>query len=247
MDRALVVDWKSQGTVGLFGLLCVFGLNRSGLDVWTSAQFYDLVSSSFPLRDGYFYSEILHTRLKYVSTTIWLLMLLCSLVFAAMNRLNVRSKFAPGGWTQSAIKYILIASVTCAGLVAWLKSLSAHSCPWDLTAFGGSSGFFYLGSSLSDLTLNMGPGKCFPSGHASVGWMWIGLLFVPSQSKAMAWIKRAMLLLAFLVSVTQVVRGAHFPSHVLMTAVICWVSSALIYHAYPWLFKTNTQVSRSVI
>lgn len=237
MAKVQIHDWKLQGTVGLMGLLTVFGLNRSGLDVWASAQFYDFVSRSFPLRDQYLYSDFLHSGLKNLSTGIWLILLLSCLVWPLIKRLGKQYRLSPSAHTQSMWMYMLVSSSLCASLVAWLKSLSAHSCPWDLTSFGGSSSFFYLGASLADLNLNLGPGKCFPSGHASVGWMWVGLMFVPAYSKGLVLLRWAAIGLAMLVSVTQVVRGAHFPSHVLMTAVICWVSAALVYHAYPWVFK----------
>lgn len=247
MDKVLIQDWKLQGVIAMLGLLAVFALNRSGLDVWASSQFYDFVSSSFPLRDRYLYSDFMHTGLKYFSTGVWIGLLLTCLGIAVNKlvgkRFDVPLQFDISQRTQSALIFMLIASSICASLVAWLKSQSAHSCPWDLTAFGGSSSFFYLGASLADLTLNMGPGKCFPSGHASVGWMWVGLFFVPGSSRWLSLLKWATLGLAFLVSVTQVVRGAHFPSHVIMTAVICWVSTALVFHARPWAFKPRVQVS----
>lgn len=243
MGKAWMTGWKPQSVIGFMGLSAVFALNRSGLDLWASAQFYDWVSSSFPLRDEYLYSEVLHSTLKTLSVVAWLLLFVVCMGMYASSRVGLQWKVLKVPRLQSGLKFILASSLLCAGLVAWLKSLSAHSCPWDLAAFGGTSGFFYLGASIPDFTLNLGPGKCFPSGHASVGWMWVGLLFITSSSRGLTIFKWLVIALSVLVSVTQVARGAHFPSHVLMTAVICWVSSALVYHAIPWAFKSESQLS----
>jgi membrane-associated PAP2 superfamily phosphatase len=248
MGQALVKDWKLQSLIGLLGLALVFVLNRSGMDLALSLHFYDVGSASFPLRDEYLYSEVLHTGLKNFSVLIWLILLLaCALMFV-MTRMGRSSKLVLSGALISVLNYILVSSFVCASLVAWLKSQSAHSCPWDLTAFGGEFDFFYLGADWSLLGLESGPGKCFPSGHASVGWMWVGVLLVPSPAEGaarrfMVCLKLAVIAMSLTVSITQLVRGAHFVSHVLMTAVICWGVAVLVYQLRPWLFKKGIQAS----
>jgi membrane-associated PAP2 superfamily phosphatase len=37
--------------------------------------------------------------------------------------------------------------------------------------------------------------------------------------------------IGFVLGVTQLLRGAHFPSHSLWTAWICWTLSALLWHS----------------
>lgn len=248
MKKALIQDWKLQSVIGILGLALVFVLNRSGLDIWLSSYFFDVSLAAFPLRDEYLYSEVLHTGLKNFSVLIWLMLLLACILIAVISRMGRRSKLALSASQISVLNYILVSSLIGACLVAWLKSQSAHSCPWDLSSFGGEFDFFYIGANLSLGGLESGPGKCFPSGHASVGWMWVGVFLVPSLSdgaarRFMVFLKLAVIAMSLAVSITQIVRGAHFVSHVVMTAVICWSIAVLTYQLYPWSFKSRTQAS----
>ncbi len=61
-------------------------------------------------------------------------------------------------------------------VVGVLKSISHHSCPWDLVEYGGRSVSYPL---FSAVPADSGPGRCFPGGHASSGFMVMGL-FLPS-------------------------------------------------------------------
>jgi membrane-associated PAP2 superfamily phosphatase len=105
--------------------------------------------------------------------------------------------------------------------VSALKAISATSCPWDLTVFGG------VARLVSHWTAagggDGGPGHCFPAGHASAGFMFIGGYFVFASDApriARAWLLSA-LTAGFVLGGAQQLRGAHFMSHTLWTAWIC--------------------------
>ena len=57
-------------------------------------------------------------------------------------------------------------------VVGALKSMSHHSCPWDLVEYGGKAVSYPL---FSAIPADSGPGRCFPGGHASSGFMVMGL------------------------------------------------------------------------
>ena len=59
--------------------------------------------------------------------------------------------------------------------VPTLKRSATTSCPWDLAAFGSSARYVsHWDWGVPDL----GPGHCFPSGHAVAGFAFIALYFV---------------------------------------------------------------------
>ncbi|WP_413761046.1 phosphatase PAP2 family protein, partial [Vibrio vulnificus] len=85
-----------------------------------------------------------------------------------------------------------------------------HSCPWDLKLYGGTADYFRLFQN-TRVVANPGPGKCFPSGHASTAFMWIVLLYSP-----MPWLRQhrstmtiAVLLMGGLAGGVQIAKGAH--------------------------------------
>lgn len=114
-------------------------------------------------------------------------------------------------------------------LVTALKHASATSCPWDLQAFGGTArhlSHWRWGQS------DGGPGRCFPAGHASAAFGFVAGYFALRLARpraARAWLAAALLAgLAF--GLVQQWRGAHFASHTLWTAWLCW-TFALACHS----------------
>ena len=65
---------------------------------------------------------------------------------------------------------------------------------------------------------------CFPAGHASAGYAWMALYFFFLATRPQwRWLGLAVgIVLGLLFGVVQQLRGAHFLSHDLWTAVICW-------------------------
>lgn len=73
-----------------------------------------------------------------------------------------------------------------------------------------------------------GPGHCFPAGHAVAAYAFLGMYFLwrgHDVSRARAWLL-AVLAVGALFGFGQLVRGAHYPSHTLWSAWICWVICA---------------------
>ena len=105
-------------------------------------------------------------------------------------------------------------------LVPAAKRFSASSCPWDLSLFGGSALYAPHWSRWVD----GGPGHCFPSGHAVAAFAFLPLYFQwraqrPALARA---ILAASLGVGALFGYAQVARGAHFASHIIWSAWLCW-------------------------
>jgi membrane-associated PAP2 superfamily phosphatase len=116
-----------------------------------------------------------------------------------------------------------------------IKFYSLTSCPWDLAQFGGVATYV---SHWSWGVGDGGPGRCFPGGHASAGYAFFALampgLFSDSPAARQTG-KRlfvAVFLFGLICGASQVLRGAHYPSHGLWTGLICWVVAAVNH----WLF-----------
>jgi membrane-associated PAP2 superfamily phosphatase len=117
---------------------------------------------------------------------------------------------AGGAYRRGALHMAAIAIA-----VNLLREWSPYSCPWDLPAFGGSA---------------PDTGRCLPAAHPLTGFAWFGLYEVLRNGKVRA--ARVVLAGACVVGVlagaVQVARGAHFVSHVLWTAGICWLLALLL-------------------
>jgi membrane-associated PAP2 superfamily phosphatase len=106
--------------------------------------------------------------------------------------------------------------------VALLKSANPAACPWSLTVYGG------LVEPVSHwrwwTTPAGGRGGCFPAGHASAGFAFVGGWFVfrtVAPALARRWLLVA-LAAGLLLGLGQQWRGAHFMSHTLWSGWLCW-------------------------
>jgi membrane-associated PAP2 superfamily phosphatase len=190
----------------------VFALSwdASGLDLAAAALFGG--AAGFPWREHWFLTHVMHEGGR---VTAWFVaLLLCAgvwLPFGVLRRITLTRRF------QLALSTLL-----AAGAVAALKTASATSCPWDLQAFGGVAHHVshWAGWRVPD----GGSGRCFPAGHASSGFAFVGGWFAFHRSAprvAGLWLA-ASLSLGLLFGLGQQARGAHFMSHTLWTGLVCW-------------------------
>jgi len=173
--------------------------------------------TGFPWRDNGFLVHVMHEGARSLS---WLLLIS---LFAAirwpvgvLRRLRTRER--------AQLAFSVLTGVLVVSLV---KHASATSCPWDLKAFGGVARY------VSHWALGLrdgGPGGCFPAGHASAGFAYVGGWFAlrrASPAAARAWLACA-LGAGLLLGLAQQLRGAHYMSHTLWTGWLCWTTGFAI-------------------
>lgn len=212
--RLAVID----GAVAAAGLALLVAWDASGLDItvvrWLGGP------GGFPWRDHWLTAGLLHGGIRYLAWG-----LLVALVIGLWH---------PWGPLRALSRaqrlWMLGTTVACAALIPLIKRNSTTSCPWSLTEFGGHVAQ-YVPHWVHGVT-DGGPGGCFPSGHVSTAFAFLAAWFVLRNAApyvAKRWL--AVTLLAGLVlGAVQVVRGAHYPSHPLWTAWICWVVCTLSIH-----------------
>lgn len=198
-------------------LACV-AWDASGLDLPLARWSGD--TRGFPLRGHWLLEDVLHQGARRLAWAAEL-----GLCWLAYRPLGPWRRLAP---TQRAC---LAASVlACAVAVPLLKAVSPAHCPWNLADFGGSAtwashwGFAPRGG-----------GHCFPAGHAVAGFAFVGgyFSFRPvAPVLARAWLFGA-LGAGLLFGLSQQLRGAHFMSHTLWSAWLCWVVAWAVHACWP--------------
>ncbi|MDL2336838.1 MAG: phosphatase PAP2 family protein [Pseudomonadota bacterium] len=179
----------------------------------------------FVWRNHWFFSRVLHDGGRWLSA-VAIVVVLVNVVrpwsFAGDMKLPTRL------WWFSAM-------VICLVLIPTLKQRSATSCPWDLAEFGSSARYVSHWAFGVD---DGGGGRCFPSGHASAAFSFLCGWFALRAATPIAarrWVA-GVWVCGILFGIAQSVRGAHYPSHTLWTAWICWTTSVVLwYSARPWL------------
>jgi membrane-associated PAP2 superfamily phosphatase len=124
----------------------------------------------------------------------------------------------------------ILTTLACVALIPLMKRASATSCPWSLIQFGGEFARYvpHWVVGLQD----GGPGGCFPSGHASTAFAMLpGWFALRDYAPRIARIFLAVVVLCgWCLAWVQMMRGAHFLSHSLWTAFICWTVSVISWH-----------------
>ena len=199
--------------IAAFASVALLGWEASGLDLW-AARLYGS-AAGFALRDDWLASRVLHDGGRLLG---WI-------VLGAMLLDAAWLKIAGPGRAERL--RAIAATLLCLLTVPLLKRASRTSCPWDLLEFGGSARYvphWMLGS------VDGGPGHCFPSGHAVAAFAFISGYFLFRSTRpalARVWLA-AVLSAGFVYGWAQLARGAHYPSHTLWSAWLCWCICATV-------------------
>jgi membrane-associated PAP2 superfamily phosphatase len=166
-------------------------------------------AAGFAWRDAWWARTVLHDGGRWLGLGVLLL-------FAV----DAACAVTPGPGRRERLFWLALA-ITAALLVPALKRVSMTSCPWDLLEFGGAATY------VSHWQLGVrdgGPGHCFPSGHAVTAFAFFSLYFLwrPYRPVLARMMLGAVVALGLIFGLTQLVRGAHFPSHIFWSAWLCW-------------------------
>ncbi len=203
--------------LGLLGLLLAW--DASGADLamtrWLAGP------QGFPWRDAWLTRYALHDGGRMLAGVVLLLTVLHSLRRAADGPSRAQRLGTLG---VVALGFLVVPSV---------KRFSATSCPWDLAEFGGKASYVsHWQFGLAD----GGPGHCFPSGNAVAAFAFFAMYFLWRPHRpavARVWLY-ATLAAGAAFGAAQWLRGAHYPSHVLWSAWICWTVAALSFSLAGW-------------
>lgn len=215
MRIAQVGGWASvtrDGVWTIVALALLLAWDGGGLDLPLARLMGG--SALFPWREHWVLARVLHAGARDAAWLVagWLLVG----VWWPIGVLKRLPRSGRAQWLGSMLLGLL--------LISLLKNASPTSCPWDLIEFGGAA------TPMSHWAWHIadgGPGQCFPAGHASAGFAFMGGYFVlradaPRQAKLCL---ELALVAGFVLGLSQQLRGAHFMSHTLWSAWVCWVAA----------------------
>jgi membrane-associated PAP2 superfamily phosphatase len=200
-------------TLGAFALLVLW--DASGLDLAMARLMAN--SHGFGLRDDWVTSALLHDGMRQLAFAAgaWLV----AGIWWPVGVLRQLSRRARIQWVVSVLLGL--------AMISLLKHSSRTSCPWDLLEFGGMATYLnHWAWGIGD----GGPGRCFPAGHASAGFAFVGGFFVlrPVSARLAGRCLALVFVAGLVLGLAQQLRGAHFMSHTLWTAWFCWCAAWLV-------------------
>lgn len=199
------------------------------------ARIYDANAQRFPLNRDWWLSVVLHDWARWPVIALWLAV--GGALVAAWWR--ARHSQREGQWevnrdgqhhlsarmTQQdfmTLLFAFVAMLACTALIATIKHFSVPACPYRLTMYGGAAPRLSVFDLLPD---GVRAGRCWPGGHASTAFALFCWYFI-ARARFSSGSARAVLfgILVFgaVLTTAQVLRGTHWPSDQLWTALFCW-------------------------
>lgn len=239
-QRVLLCGWRFM-IWPVAALITVFLLlDLTGLDLTIAHFWYQLEGQHWALKENFWTSSVFHSGARTLNQLVIGGLLLWWLSRALRYRFgtpaNTQAKFA-----QRMLGLLVLSVLLSVGLISLLKKLIPMDCPWDLQLFGGIQPLISL---WQDRPASMPNTQCFPAGHASTGYAWLALYFYFLYTRP--WLRKVGLAFGIIagasLGLVQQLRGAHFFSHDIVTALICYVVPAFIFARFQ--FKTAAPTIR---
>ncbi len=201
-------------------LMALLAWDFSGADLWVMRHVGD--AAGFALRDSWFTASLIHQGGRLLSWVVMAFIVLANLL---------PGRVLPQLSRRERVQWLAV-TVVCLLVVSLIKRVSLTSCPWDLAEFGGTAQYVsHWAFGLRD----GGGGHCFPSGHASAAFAFLSGGWVLARAYprlGRAWVA-AVIGLGVVYGLGQMLRGAHYPSHTMWTAWICWAVTAALMAIRP--------------
>ncbi len=203
--------------LALFGLLAAL-FELTDLDLFFSDAWYD-PAGGWLFKSSWWAEGLIHQGGKYLVLAFALCSVLCWALSFRLGRLRP--------WRRAAL-FLVLSIGLGTGSVALGKATINRHCPWDYDRYGGTVPYVRL---FGPAPAGSKPGHGFPAGHASGALSLMGSYFIfygRHRRRAQAGLA-AGLLLGAVFGFGQLVRGAHFLSHNVWSAAICWFMALILY------------------
>jgi membrane-associated PAP2 superfamily phosphatase len=209
------------GALGIFAVALLL-IQSFDLDWRVSRFFFDTEHGNFALREDWFLQHVAHIAARNAVVLFGL----ATLVLAVASfRIRALVRYRRLLW------FVFVAMLLSSSTVSALKATTGMHCPNDLRDFGGQLPYVGL---LESLPAGVAPGKCWPGGHASAGFCLFGIYFAAralNRRCLAASLLAGVLVFGFALGAARVAQGAHFVSHNVWSALICWLVTLGLYEA----------------
>jgi membrane-associated PAP2 superfamily phosphatase len=195
-------------------------LETTTLDSTISGWFFDPVAGVFPLRYSHALEVVGHQWARKAVVGVGCFIFALWLLSCALPELKPHRRL---------LLFLSLAMAFAPLTVAVLKATSVRHCPWSLQEYGGIAAHLSLFASPPH---GSPPGHCFPGGHASAGYCLLAFYFagyaLGNQRMAAAGLLGG-LTAGTAFGMARVAQGAHFLSHNLWSAFVCWLVMVGVY------------------
>jgi len=191
----------------------------TGIDLWVQDHFYDfqahtwLVDDDSPIPKFLFYTGS--------KALIWIFGIL--LIAAASFHGTFLSKFPHLIFPRRDLWIVIATLATAPALVAFGKATTNTFTPAQIRRYGGEQPYVKVIERYPQDDKPAKRGRGFPAGHASGGFALLSLAGLAATRRGRAFAIAIGLAVGSAMAIYQMLKGAHYLSHTLVTAGVCWI------------------------
>ncbi|MBF0439898.1 MAG: phosphatase PAP2 family protein [Magnetococcales bacterium] len=202
--------------VALVSLLLVFWISETTeVDFWVQDRFFDFKTGQWLIwKDDETLRLIFYSGAKAVIA-----------LFGGGLFFLLLVSWKRGIWIahRQFFLLVLLSLIVVPSLTAWIKSVSNVHCPWSITRYGGEVPKVAVLAPYPADFKSERPGKCFPAGHPSGGFAFMMLFHAFHSRRARMVGLWFGISLGWVMGIYQMLKGAHYFSHVIITMLLAWV------------------------
>ncbi len=202
-------------------LLTLLLFETSGLDLWLQDFFYRTDSHRWLIhKDDPIPRLIFYTGAKRI------IILFGVLTLIAFGLSFKRSALVP---YRQRLLMVTLSVILVPAIVAGSKNITNVHCPWATDRYGGDQPYVKVLERYPPGDYTRRTGKCFPAGHPTGGFALMSLFFVFTSPAARRRGLALGLAMGWIMGIFQMLKGAHFLSHVIFSMIASWMVILGVY------------------
>lgn len=152
---------------------------------------------------------------------IFAIFILVLVIFSLFKKVNIIEKYKKG------LIILCLATILVPSL-ALIKNITNMPCPRDTIEFGGQIPDIKILDSYPKDYVKEKRQRCWPAGHATMGFSLMALFFLFKKSKNQKIALVTAIIIGFLTGGYKILVGHHFLSHTLVTMILAWLVILII-------------------
>lgn len=216
IDRTL---WPAIALLVL--LFCAF--EYTGVDLWVQDHFYNFAEHAW-IVDG----TAPGLRLAFYNGPKVAIILLGVLVLALAlcpARWRARLPFRAVSRRHLWVAFLTLGTVPA--VIGQLKATTDVFCPSEIRRYGGDAPYVRVVEHYPAHDRPERCGHCFPAGHASGGFALVALMGLALTRRGQKLGLALALLVGWWMGLYQMMKGAHYLSHTVITMLLAWIGFLL--------------------
>lgn len=213
IDRSL---WPAVALLAGAFLLFEF----TSLDLRVQDRFYDFAAGAWRVDEDAFWPRLFF----YTGPKAMIIALAVGLIVLAAGPASWRGRFAALRHARRADLWVVVATLaTAPALIALGKATTNVFCPRDIRRYGGEMPYVKVLESYPAGDRPARRGRGFPAGHASGGFALLSLAGLAGTARGRRSGVAVGLAVGSAMGGYQMLNGAHYLSHTVVTAIVCWI------------------------